>query len=124
MQNKIRPTKAEERRFINMHDRGCVACWLESDMRNRDYIVEPGDVHHVEQANACGNHLMTYINCPWHHRGVCKLNVSEALMRSAFGPSMAKEPLQYRQRYGDEYTMLDYQATLLLKSPAEFEKGI
>lgn len=117
MQNKIRPTKSEERRFDAIQERGCVPCYLEASLQGRKWIPEPCDIHHVEQANKCGHHRLTYGNCPWHHRGVPKNDLLEDVMRANFGPSMAKEPKKYRARYGSEEDLLVYQANLLLKSP-------
>lgn len=123
MQNKIAPTNAEVSRFDKMQQRGCVPCWLESKLAGRKYIVEPGDIHHADQANAVGHHRNTYLCCPWHHRGVPKGLFSNAQMRRAMGPSMAKTPERYRARYGDERAMLEYQASMLLKLPHELETG-
>lgn len=113
MQCKRQPTAAEQKRFDQMHERGCVPCWLHAVMVGRRWEPEPADIHHVDQSS----HLQTYANCPWHHRGVPKNDMSLAEMRSIFGPSMAKDPESYRAWYGSESDLLAYQAKLLLKSP-------
>lgn len=106
-------TKSEQRRIEAMHERGCVPCWLEAALQGRKWVPEPGDVHHVMQKN----HALTYINCPWHHRGVKKNYLSKATMDEIFGPSMALDPARYRARYGTEEDLLGFQSALLLKSP-------
>lgn len=106
-------TKSQQRRIEQMHERGCVPCWLEAALQGRKWVPEPGDVHHVEQRN----HDATYINCPWHHRGIKKNDLPKAKMDELFGPSMVRDPSRYRARYGSEEELLGFQATLLLKSP-------
>lgn len=120
--NKIRPTKAEQRRFLAMHDRGCVPCYVESQLRGRKHAIEPGEIHHVEQANSCGHHRATYCACPWHHRGVRKTTANGATltgheMTELFGPSMARNPMLYLTRYGDADQLLALQEAMLLESP-------
>ena len=116
MHNKVKPTREEERRFDAMQDRGCVPCWLEAKLQGRKWAAEPGDIHHVVQADQCGHHSFTYLCCPWHHRGVPKNDLNDKQMRAAFGPSMVKEPAAYRARYGSEDDLLVYQERLLIQS--------
>lgn len=108
-----KPTIKQQKRFDQIHERGCVPCWLEATLQGRKWVPEPCDIHHVNQ----DSHDDTYGNCPWHHRGVPKFGFNEAVMRTEFGPSMAKQPQSYRARYGSEDDLLVYQAKLLLKSP-------
>jgi len=105
-------TVAEQDRIDAIHERGCVPCWRESILVGRSWLPEPCDIHHVEQ----DDWSMTYGNCPWHHRAICKGEMNEQVMRGVFGPSMAKEPGQYHERYGSEGDLLALQSELLLKS--------
>lgn len=123
MLNHKRPTRDEKTRFDAMQERGCVPCWLEAKLQGRRYVPEPGDVHHVEQANAVGHHLSTYLACPWHHRGVRKNDLPTGRMLEIFGPSMALHPKSYRARYGAESDLLEYQRSMLLKSVAHLTGG-
>lgn len=79
----------------------------------RKWVPEPCDIHHTNGGN---NHLETYGNCPWHHRGVPKCDLRAADMALIFGPSMAERPHEYRERYGSEADILASQKTMLLKS--------
>lgn len=108
-------TLQEQARITAIHERGCVPCWLESQLQNRKYKVEPCDIHHVDQTS----HMETYGNCPWHHRGVPKFGFDEFRCRNALGPSMAREPAGYKARYGSEVDLLAYQTAMLLKLPHE-----
>ena len=92
-----------------MQDAGCVPCWLEARLQEREYIPEPPDIHHTEGQN----HDKTYANCPWHHRGVRKSNLDYLEMQKYFGPSMARNPDRYHCRYGSEQDLLKYQETML-----------
>lgn len=113
-------TKAEQKRIEEIHERGCVPCWLESKLKERRWIPEPCDIHHVAQ----DDWAQTYGNCPWHHRGIVKPLLTEADMLSNFGPSMAKEPGRYRARYGTEEELLGFQVKLLVISPNEYMRQI
>jgi len=116
----FRKTISEQRRFDAIQQRGCVPCWLEAKLQGRKWVVEPCDIHHVDQSDE----FKTYGNCPWHHRGVCKMGFNQQQMVENFGPSMAKEPGRYRARYGEESDILGFQAALLLKSPKEYLRAI
>jgi hypothetical protein len=115
-----KPTREEELRIRHIQDRGCVPCWLESKLQSRKWVPEPCDIHHADQ----DNWRHTYGNCPWHHRGVRKNNLSLYEMARVFGPSMALHPQKYRARYGTEDDLLAYQATLLLKSDSKLLEAI
>jgi len=105
-------TNAENKRFDQIQQRGCVPCYLEAKLQSRVWLVEPCDIHHTEGQN----HSLTYGNCPWHHRGLRKIGVAEWIMVENFGPSMAKSPKAYRARYGSESDILAIQNKMLLKS--------
>lgn len=110
-----KPTKAEEHRFREIQDRGCVPCFLESLLQERAWVPEPCDIHHTEKQI----HFLTYGNCPWHHRGIRKLELDMLEMLKTFGPSMARNPSAYHTRYGTEAEILAIQNRMLLKSVHE-----
>lgn len=115
-------TKEEQNRFEEIQQRGCLPCFLESFLRKRlSYEPEPCDIHHTSGGN---NHLATYGNCPWHHRGVPKNDLTAKEMKAVFGPSMAINPKEYRQRYGCERTLLDLQNNLLKVQPENLIKAV
>lgn len=103
-------TKLEQRRFQEIQERGCVPCYLESIRRHREWQPEPCDIHHTAGGN---NHLATYGNCPWHHRGIVKNDWPWKVMQDLFGPSMARSPREYRLRYGTEEYLVQLQNQLL-----------
>ena len=105
-------TKAEQRRFMNIQDRGCVPCYLEARLQGRKWVPEPCDIHHTQGQN----HLLTYGNCPWHHRGIRKNDLDMLEMQNAFGPSLARNPARYRARYGTEEQILAIQNRMLTKT--------
>ena len=111
-------TKADRRRFLDIQDRGCVPCYLESRLQNRKWIPEPCDIHHTEGQNQA----KTYGNCPWHHRGVRKMDLDMLEMQRIFGPSLARNPERYRARYGSESDILAIQNVMLVKSVEELGK--
>jgi hypothetical protein len=112
-------TKAEERRFLNIQDRGCVPCYLESKLQERDWSPEPCDIHHTDGQD----HLKTYGNCPWHHRGFRKFQFDDVEMVRIFGPSMARHPAKYRARYGSEDSLLAIQNKMLVKSVEDLARN-
>ena len=88
-------------------------CYIENRFKGRAYVPEPCDIHHT---NGGDDHMATYGNCPWHHRGVPKLDMRPSEMFHIFGPSMAVNPRAYAIRYGNEHQLLELQNALLLKS--------
>ena len=115
-----KPTKPEEQRFDQIQERGCVPCFLEARLSGRRWEPEPCDIHHT---NGKDNHLETYGNCPWHHRGVPKNDARPSAMTITHGPSLAVNPGRYRARYGTEADLLSYQDVMLIKSVHELQEG-
>lgn len=103
---------AEQKRFDSIQERGCVPCFLESCLQGRKWVPEPCDIHHSDGQE----HMQTYGNCPWHHRGIRKNELDMLEMQNIFGPSMARNPARYRARYGTEPDLVAIQNTMLLKS--------
>lgn len=95
-------------------------CYIENQLRGRAYVPEPCDIHHTNGGN---DHMATYGNCPWHHRGVPKNDMRPSDMVHIFGPSLAISPRGYRIRYGSESELLALQDALLLKSLAALQEG-
>lgn len=92
-----------------MQQAGCVPCFLEAKLQGREYVPEPPDIHHVDQDNPDA----TYANCPWHHRGIRKNELDYLEMQRHFGPSMARNPARYRERYGSEDELLACQTVMI-----------
>lgn len=111
-------TKAQKARFEAIQERGCVPCYLEACLQQRQWVPEPCDIHHVNGQN----HDDTYGNCPWHHRGVRKNDLDMLEMQNNFGPSLARNPARYRARYGTDDDLLAIQANMLLKSVQQLSR--
>ena len=95
-----KPTKAQEARFHAIHEIGCIAC----RKMHRGWV--PCHVHHLTIGGKHGQkrrgHDYTIGLCPWHHVGV----LGDA---SKDGPSYAKQPRAFRERYGDDDVLLEQQ---------------
>ena len=115
-----KPTKTEERRFLEIQDRGCVPCFIEAHLQGRAWVPEPCDIHHT---NGKDDHIATYGNCPWHHRGIRKNEFDYLEMKRIYGPSMVRAPREYRERYGREPDILSLQGLMLLQSVEQLSRG-
>lgn len=89
-------------------------------MTGRAWVPEPCDIHHT---NGGDNHDETYGNCPWHHRGIRKNELDMLEMQIHFGPSLARNPKRYHDRYGSERELLAYQNAMLLQSVEQLQRG-
>lgn len=100
---------ARDRRFGRIREIGCLAC------RQLGWYGAP-DVHHLNLGEHAGQvrrgDEYTIGLCPWHHRGIGKF--------VDIGPSLAKEPVKFRQRFGSDDELLAKQNELI----AEAEKAV
>ena len=105
-------TEAERRRFqILAEEVGCIACLLEGRPRT------PADLHHpLSGGRRQGTGVVAPL-CPWHHRGVNLWSKTDAEVERILGPSLARTPRQFRDRYGSDEILLD----LAQKAAAKFE---
>lgn len=90
---------------------GCVLCIMEGAFRGESRLGEWCDYHHCDDESG-QNHDRGYGNCPWHHTGRPKNWLSQAAMKEQYGPSLKLHPKEYRERYGTEQEILDYQNKL------------
>ena len=99
------PTKAEQVRMDLIPECGCLACW---QILLRKIVCE---VHHLTVGGKHGaprlGHAFTIGLCDWHHRGV------GSGLRAEFGPSYAREPFAFRERFGRDDRLLVLQAERL-----------
>lgn len=100
------PTAAQRARFDAIRDSGCIAC------RMLGLPWMPCHVHHLTVGGRHGQkrrgHDYTIGLCPYHH-------VGEDAHRWALelGPSYAREPRAFRERFGDDEALLAYQERLI-----------
>lgn len=92
------PTKAEQRRFLDLQEIGCMACRIEGSPG------EPSDIHHLVEGGKRLGHSYTIPLCPWHHRGISELPANVATHQ--FGPSLARSKRAFVERYGTERALL------------------
>lgn len=95
-----------QRRHLQIVENGCIAC------RKRGFHVPPEE-HHLNEFGWAGHARrgpeFTIGLCPWHHRGeplFPSASPSVARTRALLGPSLAKEPIRFRQVFGDDDDLL------------------
>jgi hypothetical protein len=100
------PTKEQRKRQDRIRELGCICCWLDG------HGSVPCEIHHL---NDCGRNIgqdETVGACAWHHRGVPPYGrPSEATL--LFGPSLARDPAAFHDRYGSDEELLFQQNTML-----------
>ena len=101
---------AIERRIRRIQDIGCICS------RKRGWRVE-ADVHHLNMGQHAGAPRLgdeqTIGLSPWHHRGVPVNGMNAAQCRRILGPSMAHEPVKFREVFGSDQELLAEQNRLI-----------
>lgn len=103
------PTKEEEKRFQIAQETGCVACLQLGILGN------PGDAHHLLEGGRRVSHSYTVILCPYHHRSIPPGNLNDKQAYERFGPSLAKRPREFKERFGDNVFLLELQNAAIEK---------
>lgn len=98
---------AIKRRFDAMKRTGCIPCLLEN------LADSHGEIHHIVDGAYRQGDQFTYSNCSWHHRGIPWQGMELEDMRHTLGPSLRLQSRDYRERYGDEGTLLQVQNYVL-----------
>ena len=102
------PTKAQEARFAAIKEHGCIACAIKG-------MARYAEIHHLTVGGKHGQkrrgHDYTVGLCPWHHRG--ENTFHDANPEAIYGPSYAREPRRFREVFGQDDALLDYQNKLL-----------
>lgn len=111
MHVKRSATARQRRRFQALQDMGCIACRQLGHYRQVD-------VSHLLSGGRRRGHDATIGECPWHHRGVPPDGMSTGQAEQALGPSRARSPRRYRERFGTDDELLamtnDYLARVQL----------
>lgn len=109
------PTAAQRARFGHILEHGCIVC------RKNYRLRRAAEIHHLTVGGHHGQrrlgHDFTIGLCSWHHRGVNAFG-SVKLGRAAYGPSYALEPKAFRERFGNDDSLLAYQNQLIAKQEA------
>jgi len=92
------------RRFMRLHDIGCLCCIKEG------FPGVPVDIHHLVDKGTrelSGGDEATLPLCPWHHRGVPQegMTVDEMLYR--VGPSLRHHHKLFNKIYGSQRDLLE-----------------
>ena len=102
------PTSAQAARMDNINRLGCIACRMLDPP-----AIRPCTVHHLTIGGRHGQkrrgHDFTVGLCDWHHQG---LGVEKILVL-LYGPSYARQPLAFRERFGRDEELLEFQDELL-----------
>lgn len=104
------PTKAQVARWDEIRVIGCVCCRLNG-------LVRAAEIHHMTVGGKHGQkrlgHDYTFGLCAWHHRGVNAWG-SQARGRECYGPSFHHEATKFRQTFGSQEVLFEFQQELLL----------
>lgn len=105
------PTKAQQARHDAIREAGCIV----GHMLGLGHI--PCAVHHLtiggkHGAKRRGQDFVLGLN-DWSHQGYPIYGWTAEECREKLGPSYAKEPRAFRERFGNDDTLMNYQAELL-----------
>lgn len=110
-----KPTREEAARIKRIKVLGCLAC------RDEGLGIVPGEAHHLTEGDKHGQprlgHASTVSLCCWHHRGEPHDGRTVAYCRVAYGPSLARQPVAFRRRYGTGQQLLEEQERVLRADP-------
>lgn len=105
------PTARQAARFDAIREAGCLVAHL----LGLDWL--PAEIHHLTVGGRHGQkrrgHDDTIGLNSWSHRGEPLPGWTAAECEAALGPSYARSPRAFRERFGDDDTLLAAQADLL-----------
>lgn len=118
--SKALPAETAEEHERNQRAKraGCIACYL--DGRNACGAVE---THHVKLGNRQVGHRFTIELGAWHHQGIKPSALSAVVVEQLFGPSLARNPRAFHERYGSDQALLDAQDRRLGYPLARIERA-
>lgn len=98
------PNARQQRRIVLLKEEGCVACWLDGSP------APGGELHHFNLDGKAGQrrlgHDDSVVLCTWHHQGDPPAGFSRTSAAARFGPSLKHHSRDFRERYGDDATLL------------------
>lgn len=110
-----KPTREEAARIKRIKALGCLAC------REEGLGIVLGEAHHLTIGDKHGapriGHAATVSLCCWHHRGEPHDGRTVSYCRMAYGPSLARQPVAFRRRYGSGERLLEKQERVLRADP-------
>jgi hypothetical protein len=97
---------ADQRRMERFPHVGCVACRLDG---RRNFNTQ---AHHLNEHGRAGQKrrgdAFTIPLCPWHHQGLPPNGKDSKWATEHMGPSLAKQSKAFRERYGNDDSLLAY----------------
>jgi hypothetical protein len=105
------PTVAEARRIDEFRWIGCVVSYLH--LKRREPNLAQYDVHHLVDGNRKLGWAETIPLHPWYHRGLVEIGWTAQEMREEFGPSKARNPREFSERFGSDLELLEATNALL-----------
>lgn len=106
--------KASQARCDFIRQIGCLAC------RRFGWYSAP-DVHHLNLGGHAGQvrrgDECTIGLCPYHHRGVPPEQFPPDQVRDLLGPSLAKDPRAFREMFGSDDALLQWENELIQRAP-------
>lgn len=91
---------SDRARMIELQSIGCIPCLMDGRRQ------VPPDTHHHTDARGRLGHKISTAECPWHHRGLSNGFNDAAQAKRFMGPSRAKDPIEFEQRYGTDEQLL------------------
>ena len=101
------PTKADLKRFEIIRDIGCVACILRGIYNN------PPQIHHLVEGRKRLGHQYTCGLCYWHHVGGLPTGAKQYEVEERLGPSYALSPRSFKEVFGTQRELLEFQNELI-----------
>lgn len=105
------PTAAQAARFDAIRERGCIIAHL------LQLEKLPAEIHHLTIGGKHGakrrGHDYTIGLNPWSHRGEPLNGWTIAQCEATLGPSYARNPRAFRERFGGDDALLQFQNELL-----------
>lgn len=103
-----KPTKAEKKRMDAIKAGNCVCCHM---LGLESFWPE---IHHLLSGNKRRGHMFTVGLCSHHHRNTgFELYPHADELRKRLGPSLANGSKPFREAFGDDNALLEYQNRLL-----------
>ena len=102
------PTVSQQKRFSVMQQIGCIICILDHGRHET-----PGDIHHILSGGKRIGHDATLYLTPWFHRGQPPNGWTIEKATEVLGPSMFHNPKEFKERYGTEAELLEFQNELI-----------
>lgn len=94
-------------RNLRVRSMPCVACQLLGVHEQ----PSPTEAHHLNLGGKAGQKRrgdeFSIPLCGWHHRGVSHHNLPTSRMAAIYGPSLARQSVAFRARFGSDDRLLE-----------------